>query len=305
MQFSRRLESYRLPWWVRILTCVCLAFLAGVLILYFRQHSMLYHPRPYDESYADALPRDAFEIEFATLSGKQTAFYLPRGSGERLPKRVWIAFCGNGSLALDWTWLVAQDRPASAPSRTGSSLRRGEQPGDAFLLIDYPGYGKSEGYATIAATRAVADHAVKELAARLLVTEEDIERRLNVIGHSWGSAVALDFATHHPVQRIVLVSAFTTLREEAAIIVGGMLSHLLIENYDNRAALRELAKASPPPKIDIFHGTNDEVIPFHMGRDLAQEFPALIKFHPVEGADHITVLNKAAGQIIAAMNAPL
>jgi pimeloyl-ACP methyl ester carboxylesterase len=290
MEISRRpIQNYRLPWWLQVIICVFLAFLAGVLILYFRQHSMLYHPRPYDESYADALPRDAFEIEFATLSGKQTAFYLPGGNRERLPKRIWIAFCGNGSLALDWTWLVAQDR----------------QPGDAFLLIDYPGYGKSEGYATIATTRAAADNAVKELASRLLVTEEDIERRLNVIGHSWGSAVALDFAIHHPVQRIVLVSAFTTLREEAAMIVGAMLSHLLIENYDNRAALRELAKESPPPKIDIFHGTNDEVIPFRLGRQLADEFPALIKFHPVEGADHITVLNKAAGEIIAAMNAPL
>ena len=290
MQFSRKAaENYRLPWWLRVIICVFLAFLAGVLILYFRQHSMLYHPRPYDDSYADALPRDGVEIEFATLSGKQTAFYLPRANRERVPKRIWIAFCGNGSLALDWTWLVAQDR----------------QPGDAFLLIDYPGYGKSEGYATIATTRAAADNAVKELASRLLVTEEDIERRLNVIGHSWGRAVALDFATHHPVERIVLVSAFTTLREEAAEMVGGMLSYLLIENYDNRAALRELAKGSPPPKIDIFHGTNDEVIPFRMGRQLADEFPSLIKFHPVEGADHITVLNKAAGQILAAMNAPL
>jgi pimeloyl-ACP methyl ester carboxylesterase len=232
------------------------------------------------------LPRDAVEIEFATVAGKQTAFYLPRGNGARLPKRVWVAFCGNGSLALDWTGAIARDR----------------QPGDAFLLIDYPGYGKSEGYATIATTRAAADNAVKELAARLLVAEEDIESRLNVIGHSWGSAVALDFATHHPVQRIVLVSVFTTLREEAAMMVGRMLSYLLIENYDNRAALRELAKQSLPPKIDIFHGTNDEVIPFRMGRELAEEFPALIKFHPVEGADHINVLNKASGEILAAMN---
>ena len=285
MQFSRKLhQKQRLPWLLRLIVCVVLAFLAGVFFLYFRQHSMLYHPRPYDESYATALPRDGMELEFTTVAGKQVAFYLPRGNGQRLPKRIWIAFCGNGSLALDWTWLVTQDR----------------QPGDAFLLIDYPGYGKSEGYATIATTRAVADNAVTELATRLGVLDEQVESRLNVIGHSWGTAVALDFATHHPVERIVLVSVFTTLREEAATMVGEMLSYLLMENYDNRAALRELMKQTPPPRIDIFHGTNDEVIPFRMGRELSEK--SLAKFHPIEGADHISVLNKGVREILAAMN---
>jgi predicted esterase len=285
MQFSRKLrQKQSLPWLLRLIVCVVLAFLAGVFFLYFRQHAMLYHPRPYDESYATALPRDGIELEFTTIAGKQVSFYLPRGNGQRLPKRIWIAFCGNGSLALDWAWLIAQDR----------------QPGDAFLLIDYPGYGKSEGYATIATTRAAADNAVTELATRLGVLDEEVESRLNLIGHSWGTAVALDFATHHPVERIVLVSVFTTLREEAATMVGEMLSYLLMENYDNRAALRELMKQTPPPKIDIFHGTNDEVIPFRMGRELSEKSTA--KFHPIEGSDHISVLHKGVREILAAMN---
>jgi hypothetical protein len=61
--------------------------------------------------------------------------------------------------------------------------------------------------------------------------------------------VALDFATRHPVQRIVLISVSTTLREEAAMVVGGFLSHLLIENYDNRICLaRPIATPiSAPP----------------------------------------------------------
>src|SRR4051794_8934616 len=207
MRFSRRLpQKQPLPWFVRLLICACLGFIAAVVILYSRQHSMIYHPRSYDEDYTKALPRDGVEMQFATVSGEQVAFYLPRGNGPHLPKRVWVAFGGNASLALDWTWLIGQDR----------------QPGDAFLLIDYPGYGKSEGYATIATTRAAADGALKELAARLLVSDQQIESRLNVMGHSLGSAVALDFATHHAVQRIVLMSAFTSLRDEAATLVGGM-----------------------------------------------------------------------------------
>ena len=246
---------------------------------------MLYHPRPYDPRYAYSLPQDGVELHFTTFAGKQVAFYLPQGTDSRLPRRVWVAFCGNGSRALDWTWLIVQDR----------------QSDEGFLLIDYPGYGKSEGYATIATTRAAADKALDALANHLHVDESEIESRLNLIGHSWGTAAALDFATRHPVQHVILIAVFTTLREEAATMVGSPFSHLLIENYDNRRALRELSRRSPSPKIDIFHGTNDDIIPIRMSRELAETFPSIVKFHPVADGDHISVIGKAANEILEAM----
>jgi predicted esterase len=95
---------------------------------------------------------------------------------------------------------------------------------------------------------------------------------------------------------------FTTLREEAATMVGRPLSHLLVENYDNRAALDKLARCSRPPRIDIFHGTEDDTIPIRMGRQLAEDFPALVKFHSVAGGDHVSVIDKASREIVSAMN---
>src|SRR5260370_20096517 len=113
----------------RALLGVCLLLLTALSILYFRQHSMVYHPRPYDESYAYAFPANGVEINYTVATAKYCAFYIP--GREALPKRLWVAFCGNGSLALDWTTILR------------------EYPGqdDAFLLIDYPGYGKNGGYA--------------------------------------------------------------------------------------------------------------------------------------------------------------
>jgi alpha/beta superfamily hydrolase len=273
------------PWWIWFIVGGCILFFGIVSFFYLRQHSMLYHPRPYDSSYATALSSDGVELSFTTVAGKQVAFYLSR-SKKNLPKRIWVAFCGNGSLALDWTWLLAQDRHA----------------GDAFLLIDYPGYGKSEGYATIATTRAAADKALDALANHLRVDESEIESRLNLIGHSWGTAVALDFARRHQTQHIILIAVFTTLREEAATMVGTPFSHLLIENYDNRSALRELSRRSPPPEIDIFHGTDDDTIPIRMSRELAKTFPSIVKFHPVAGGNHVSVIGIAANEILAAMS---
>jgi uncharacterized protein len=255
--------------------------LIALSILYFRQHSMVYHPRPYDESHTYALPANGVEIHYTVANAKYCAFYIP--GRDALPKRLWVAFCGNGSLALDWTTIL-KEYPYN---------------GDAFLLIDYPGYGKNGGYATIASTRASADAALRALTERLQTDEDHL--KLCAIGHSLGSAVALDFATHHRVQKVVLIAPFTTLREEAATILGGWIARLLIESYDNRANLAEVARLNPSARIAIFHGTSDAVIPVRMGRELAREFPA-VEFFAIKGADHVSVLNHAHDKIIDWMN---
>jgi uncharacterized protein len=265
---------------VRAALGVCLLLIVAIAILYFRQHSMVYHPRSYDESYAYALPGDGVEINYTVSGAKYSAYYLPDGKSP--PKRIWLAFCGNGSLALDWTSIL-RDYPWN---------------GDAFLLIDYPGYGKNGGYATIASTRASAEAALKALAERLHRTEDQLS--LCAIGHSLGSAVTLDFAARHKMERIVLIAPFTTLREEAATLVGGWVSRLLIESYDNRANLTETMKVNPNAQVAIFHGTDDEVIPVRMGRELSREF-SFVKFFAVENADHVSVLNHAHDNIIAWM----
>jgi uncharacterized protein len=258
----------------------CLVVLAVAVFIRFQQHSLIYHPRPYGPAYARVLPPNGVAIEYTLPFGKQTAFYI--SPPNESPKRVWVAFCGNGSLALDWTGLL----PGYPPN------------GDAFLLIDYPGYGKNSGYATIDSTRATADGALRALADRLHVDEARLT--LCAIGHSLGAAAALDFSTHHRVQRVVLAAPFTSLRDEAATIVGQHLARLLIENYDNRESLREIYKRNPQVRIAIFHGTDDGDIPVQMSRALAKEFPA-IAYHEIRGADHMTVMENARNQIIATM----
>ena len=250
------------------------------------QHQLIYHPRPYRENYRQALPVGAEEIESVLPCGRQVAFYLPpRGHGTELPHRVWVAFSGNASLALDWLPI----------------LPRASTTGDAFLLIDYPGYGKSAGRASIANTRAAADAAVGALARRLGLAERELEPRLSVLGHSLGAAAALDFAAHHGVGRAVLSAPFTSLREEAGLVAGRLLACLLRENYDNRASLARLAKRNPRAQVTIFHGTDDTLIPVTMSRQLAAQFPATVTLHEVPGADHNSILSDARDELVAAM----
>jgi pimeloyl-ACP methyl ester carboxylesterase len=262
---------------IRAIVGFLLLLIVTLSIVYFRQHSLVYHPRTYDNGYAYALPADGEEIKYSVGAAKCSGYFLP--GSKPFPKRIWIAFCGNGSLALDWTSIL-RDYPWN---------------GDAFLLIDYPGYGKNGGYATIASTRASADAALKALTEKLQTDEEHL--KLCAIGHSLGSAVALDFSARHNVERIVLIAPFTTLREEAATIFGGWIARLLIESYDNRANLTETRKRNPNAHIAIFHGTSDKVIPVRMGRELAREFH-FVEFFAVEDADHVSVLNHGHDKMI-------
>src|SRR5437762_14216158 len=71
-----------------------------------------------------SLPANGEEISYTLSFGKQTAFYIPPRDSGQSPVRLWVAFCGNGSLALDWTTILEGYPNAH----------------DAFLLVDYPGY---------------------------------------------------------------------------------------------------------------------------------------------------------------------
>lgn len=275
----------RFLWWAAVLCCGVLGLIG---LLNGLEYALLYHPHPYRANYQSLLAEGAVELPFETNAGKQTAFYFRPGAGEGLPDRIWIVFCGNGSLALDWVPIVAKERA----------------PGLAFLLVDYPGYGKSEGWPTISRTRAAADGAVVALAKRLAVPTSELEKRLNLLGHSLGAAVALDFARRHSaVRRIILLAPFTSLRAEAATIIGAPLSHLFRNGYDNQAALRQLAHHQPPPRVAIFHGLQDRMIPPTMGHALAAQFPGFVTFRALADANHDTVVSEAQEEILTLMAA--
>jgi hypothetical protein len=230
------------------------------------------------------LPPGTSQLEYSTGAGKQVAFFVAPRSGETVPARLWVAFTGNASVALDWLYIIEQ-----WPNKS-----------DGFLLVDYPGYGRSEGRAGIASTRASADAALVTLAARLPVEAKELEPRLCVLGLSLGCAAGLDFAARHPqVQRIALLAPFTSVADVAAAVFGRPASWLLRENYDNRTLLREIVARTPPPRVAIFHGTADTLIPARMGRELAESAPDVVEFFPIEHATHNTIYGDAIAPLAA------
>jgi hypothetical protein len=70
---------------VRGLVALSLSFFLFIALIYFKQHSMVYHLRPYGARYAQALPANGKKILYTLPFGRETAFYIPPRSRDFKP----------------------------------------------------------------------------------------------------------------------------------------------------------------------------------------------------------------------------
>ena len=268
-------------------SALCVALV--VVLLLAGQHAMIYHPRPYPAWVTGPPPAfpEVTRLVYSTGEGPQQSYYLPaRSAASRLPRHLWVLFCGNSGLALEWMPFVLNYPGAD----------------DAFLIMDYPGFGACAGSASSRTVRESFDAALSVLAKRLACSEAELAPRLRVLGHSIGSAYALVFASAHPVSKVVLVSPFTALRDMARRSVGWPLCYLLCDNLDNRSRLKELAARVPKPRISILFGSLDMVIPSEMGQELSHLAPGC-QFELLPGLGHNDIVTEGAPKIYTVMMA--
>jgi pimeloyl-ACP methyl ester carboxylesterase len=250
---------------------ILLVALVSLLLLF--QGRLIYFPRRYSKAELDeARTSGTQEIRFRTSGGNQVAFFWQRENSETAPQNVWLLFGGNGDLALAWLRLLR----AFPGQSTG------------YLLIDYPGYGICDGRPN---PRTILENSECALQTLLEIKGWKVgAEHLGVLGHSLGGAAALQFAARNTVGRILLVSTFTRMddmvREQIRIPLGRLLRH----RFDNVASLKAILLQNDVPKICIFHGQADEIIPLKMGRALAKLEPSRIHFVEIAGSGHNDIL---------------
>jgi pimeloyl-ACP methyl ester carboxylesterase len=157
------------------------------LLVYLAQDALIFHPQRLAESQRARIARqeDVAQVWLATADGTRVhAWHLMAGP------RLVLYFGGN---AEEVSWML--------------DAARAETPGVSWLLLDYRGYGLSEGKpsqkALVADARALYDHA-----AALPGVDA---RRIHAFGRSLGSGVAVALAAERPLAGLVLASPYDSL----------------------------------------------------------------------------------------------
>jgi fermentation-respiration switch protein FrsA (DUF1100 family) len=128
-----------------------------------------------------------------------------------------------------------------------------------ILIIDYRGYGQSEGNPTEEGVYLDALAAYDYLKIRLGEESE----QLILYGESLGGAVAVDLATKRPVRALILDSTFTSIPEMAKTRFPLLPSFVIKTKMDS---LSKISQIGCP--LLMIHSLQDEVVPFQMSEQL-------------------------------------
>jgi fermentation-respiration switch protein FrsA (DUF1100 family) len=146
--------------------------------------------------------------------------------------------------------------------------------GSSLLIIDYRGYGKSEGRPSEQGLYADA-----EAGYRYLLGAGHGPKAIVVHGESLGTAVAVDLAA--------LEAPFTSAREVGSRVLP-LIGSLITWGFDSK---HKIPNVRAP--VLIIHGTRDEVIPFDLGQTLFSAAREPKSFWAVEGSGHNNLLETA------------
>lgn len=176
---------------------------------------------------------------------------------------------------------------------------RARAAGFNLLLLDYRGYGESQGRPTEQGIYRDGEAALDHLGSRAGVDPD----RIVVWGRSIGAAVAVRLAARgaepagaardgsagdpggaHPVAGLILESPFTSVPdllrqgEHVALLA---LSRLGTYRFDSAALMGRVVAP-----VLIVHGTDDEIAPFELGRRLYELAPGRKEMAAIRGGGH-------------------
>lgn len=154
--------------------------------------------------------------------------------------------------------------------------------GCTAAAIDYPGYGRSSGIPSEKSLAEAADAALE------WIVRNRSEAPVFVCGWSLGAGVAAGVAKRHDhvIHGVILLSPWTTLADVASTRFPRFLVRMVLrDRYDSVEAVKQITTP-----VLVMHGTDDRVIPFSQGKQLAEKTQSLFKWVPVERAGHTQLL---------------
>ncbi len=148
------------------------------------------------------------------------------------------------------------------------------QLGHSIFIIDYRGYGRSEGRPTEKGMYLDAQGAYD-----YLVQEKNVNpKNIIVYGASLGGAAAIDLASKNLVGAVIADSTFSNAKDMAKRFYPFIPSFLLGVKLDSIGKVKDVTV----PKLFI-HSGDDEIIPIKLGQKLFKAAPEPKKFIMISG----------------------
>ena len=248
-------------WFRAILTAVVVSLVFWTVILMIFEEQFIFFPAVYPDGIYEAEQRALHPEDhwFKTEDNVQLHGWFLR-SPDTLG--TIILFHGNaGNL-----------------SHRGEILRRLRASGFDVFIFDYRGYGRSEGSPTEAGVYTDGHAAVRYVRSLSHVDS----RRLFFFGSSLGGAVAIHVAADQPPIGLILESTFSSARDVAASAYPFLpVQFFLRTRFDAELKIRSLHIP-----LLFFHGTDDSIIPYRLGRKLFDAANPPKQFVDVPGAGH-------------------
>ena len=157
------------------------------------------------------------------------------------------------------------------------SLVKLTQLGADVLIIDYRGYGRSEGAPSedgiYRDARAGWDYLVN--------TRGVGPQRIVLFGKSLGAAPAIELATHVQPAGLIIEAAFTSIPD----MVGAVAP--LVPRFCVRTKMDSIDRIGRITQPKLFtHSRDDQIIPFALGRRLYEAAAEPKRFYEMRGAGH-------------------
>ena len=189
-----------------------------------------------------------------TNSGKVESWYLPvSDSSEQLPAPAMIIAHGNAELIDSWLPIVNEIRKL----------------GISVLLVEYPGYGRSEGEPGETSLTETFIAAYDSL-----ISKPEVDAaRIVLFGRSVGSGAICALAGARPSAAMILMSPFSSISSMASDYY--LPGFLVKDTFDNLS----LIKSYNNPILFV-HGSRDRIIPYKHSQKLlaASRYGELITY---------------------------
>ena len=160
--------------------------------------------------------------------------------------------------------------------------RRFHHMGFSVLLVSYRGYGKSDG--TFPTEKQVYSDA--QSAWTYLVEQRGIDPgSIFIYGHSLGGAVAIQLSVDNPdAGGLIVEAAFTSITEMARRIPKYRILPIELIVHQRFDSIKKVNRLKVPALY--IHGTNDELVPHEMSRELYQQTSSSKQLKFILGGQH-------------------